>query len=61
MYAILNICHEYTIFMLYINYIYVLNVYTIYSTRNITATLLKKRLWHRRFPVSFAKFVRTPF
>ena len=25
------------------------------------ATLLKKRLWHRCFPVSFAKFVRTPF
>ena len=26
-----------------------------------TATLLKKRLWHRRFPVNFAKFLRTPF
>ena len=26
-----------------------------------SATLLKKRLWHRRFPVSFAKFSRTPF
>ena len=25
------------------------------------ATLLKKRLWHRYFPVNFAKFVRTPF
>ena len=25
------------------------------------ATLLKKRLWDRRFPVSFAKFSRTPF
>ena len=25
------------------------------------ATLLKKRLWHRCFPVNFAKFVRTPF
>ena len=23
-------------------------------------TLLKKRLWHRRFPVDFAKFLRTP-
>ena len=22
---------------------------------------LKKRLWHRRFPVNFAKFLRTPF
>ena len=26
-----------------------------------SATLLKKRLWHRRFPVSFAKFLRIPF
>ena len=26
-----------------------------------TATLLKKRLWHRCFFVSFAKFLRTPF
>ena len=26
-----------------------------------TATLLKKRLWHRYFPVTFAKFLRTPF
>ena len=25
------------------------------------ATLLKKRLWHRCFPVDFAKFIRTPF
>ena len=25
------------------------------------ATLLKKRLWHRCFPVNFATFVRTPF
>ena len=24
------------------------------------ATLLKKRLWHRSFPVNFAKFLRTP-
>ena len=24
-------------------------------------TLLKNRLWHRCFPVSFAKFLRTPF
>ena len=24
------------------------------------ATLLKKRLWHRHFPVNFAKFLRTP-
>ena len=25
------------------------------------ATLLKKRLWHRRFPVNFVKFLRTHF
>ena len=25
------------------------------------ASLLKKRLWHRFFPVNFAKFLRTPF
>ena len=25
------------------------------------ATLLRKRLWHRYFPVNFAKFIRTPF
>ena len=26
----------------------------------LQATLLKKRLWHRSFPVNFAKFRRTP-
>ena len=26
-----------------------------------SATLLKKRLWHRCFPVNFAKFLKTPF
>ena len=25
------------------------------------ATLSKKRLWHRCFPVNYAKFLRTPF
>ena len=25
------------------------------------ATSLKKRIWHRRFPVNFAKFLRRPF
>ena len=25
------------------------------------ATLLKKRLWHRCFPVNFARFLRAPF
>ena len=24
-------------------------------------TLLKKRLWHRRFPVNYAKFLKIPF
>ena len=24
-------------------------------------TLLKKRLWHRCFPVNFSQFLRTPF
>ena len=27
----------------------------------IKLTLLKKRPWHRHFPVNFAKFLRTPF
>ena len=27
----------------------------------LPTTLLKKRLWHRCFPVNFAKFLRTPF
>ena len=27
----------------------------------MAATLLKKRLWHRCFPVNFVKFLRTPF
>ena len=25
------------------------------------ATLLKKKLWHKCFPVNFAKFLRTPY
>ena len=25
------------------------------------ATLLKKRLWHKCFPVNFEKFIRIPF
>ena len=28
---------------------------------NKVATLLKKRFWHRCFPMNFAKFLRTPF
>ena len=31
------------------------------SCRPRPGTLLKKRLWHRRFPVSLAKFLGTPF
>ena len=31
------------------------------SPEGRTATLLKKRLWHRCFPVNFTKFLRTPF
>ena len=27
----------------------------------LCATSLKKRFWHRRFPVNFARFLRTPF
>ena len=27
----------------------------------LVSTLLKKSIWHRCFPVSFAKFLRTPF
>ena len=29
--------------------------------KELPATLLKKRLWHRCFPVNFTKFLRTPF
>ena len=32
-----------------------------YRCRPIPATLLKKRLWNKCFPVNFAKFLRTPF
>ena len=34
---------------------------TIFCKNVSPATLLKKRLWHRCFPVNFAKFLRTPF
>ena len=30
-------------------------------TTLVITTLLKKRLWHRCFPVNFVKFLRTPF
>ena len=38
-----------------------LTMLTILWTMLKSATFLKKRLWHRCFPVSFAKFLRTPF
>ena len=31
------------------------------ALKKLQATLLKKRLWLRYFPVNFAKFLRTPF
>ena len=34
---------------------------TLLKKRPLPATLFKKRFWHRCFPVSFAKFLRTPF
>ena len=40
----------------------VLRSFTKFTGRYLRpATLLKKRLWHRCFPVNFAKFLRTPF
>ena len=36
-----------------------LELYCIYNHGETCATLLKKRLWHRCFPVNFAKFLRT--
>ena len=36
-------------------------VYLLIKLQTAPATLLKKRLWHRCFPVIFAKFLRTPF
>ena len=34
---------------------------TFWGTADLHATLLKKKLWHRFFPVDFAKFLRTSF
>ena len=34
---------------------------TLVALQTGAATLLKKRLWHRYFPVNFAKFLGTPF
>ena len=33
----------------------------VFCEKRCCSTLLKKRLWHRCFPVNFAKFPRTPF
>ena len=33
---------------------------TLVALQTGAATLLKKRLWHRYFPVNFARFSRTP-
>ena len=33
----------------------------IHGKTSMPATLLKKRLWHRCFPVNFVKFLRAPF
>ena len=38
-----------------------LSISKLTRSRSVPATLLKKRLWHRCFPVNFAKFLRTPF
>ena len=35
--------------------------YGLWTEAATRGVLLKKRLWHRCFPVSFAKFLRTPF
>ena len=42
----------------------VLRIFTKFTGKHLCqgpATLLKKRLWHRSFPVNFAKFLRAPF
>ena len=35
--------------------------FCIYAVHQCGAPLLKKRLWYMRFPVNFAKFLRSPF
>ena len=40
----------------------VLENFTKFTVKHLRpATLLKKRLWHRCFPMNFVKFFRTPF
>ena len=38
-----------------------INIFQLLLMELRLATLLKKRLWHRCFPVNFVKFLRTPF
>ena len=46
----------------WITYIIMLILGLILETPGLRpATLLKKRLWHRFFPMNFAKLLRTPF
>ena len=41
---------------------YVLKNFTKFSGKHLCQSLLlKKRLWHRCFPVNFVKFLRTPY
>ena len=51
------------IFIYYYYYYYYCYYYEAYNIQKQSwpATLLKKRLCHRCFPVNFAKFLRTPF
>ena len=37
------------------------NIFFLIKLQAEGATLLKKKLWHRCFPVNFAKFLRTTF
>ena len=39
----------------------VLKNFAKFKPASLPATSIKKRLWHRCFPVNFEKFVRTPF
>ena len=39
----------------------VLKNFTKFTGKHLCQSLLKKRFWHRCFPVNFAKFLRTPF
>ena len=36
------------------------NLYQSLFFNKVAGTLLKKRLWHKCFPVNFVKFLRTP-